>query len=101
MIYAGEMAVGAILLEDLEEEPCCYHLHELLIDGKYQRKGFGIQAVTLLLSRLKLERKYPRVEAAVHEEKWGAIRLFEKAGFRMTSYIDSAAPWNRSMVYEL
>ena len=31
-IYADEALVGLLLVEDLAEEPACYHLHELLID---------------------------------------------------------------------
>ena len=35
-VYDGCRMVGLALMEDLDEEPACYHLSELLIDEKEQ-----------------------------------------------------------------
>ena len=98
-IYAGETMVGLLLVEDLNEEPCCYHLHELLIDKKYQNKGFGSKAIKLLLSQLAEERKFPRVEVCVHSKNTMAISFYKANGFKLNDYIDEDSPWNRMYTY--
>lgn len=100
-IYADETLVGLLLVEDLNEEPVCYHLHELLVDTLHQGKGYGTQAMVLLLAQLRLEGRFPVVEVCVHGRNAAAIAFFERNGFCMSDYIDPAAPWNRSMVRSL
>ncbi|MDI9498918.1 MAG: GNAT family N-acetyltransferase [Bacillota bacterium] len=98
-IYADGEMVGLMLVEELVEEPSCYHLHEFLIDQKHQHKGYGSLAVEMLLGALGRERKFPRVELCVHKDNENAIALYEKAGFVKSTYIDEACPWNLIYVY--
>ena len=64
-VYDGCRMVGLALMEDLDEEPACYHLSELLIDEKEQGKGYGQAALALLLTQCRREGKYRRVEVCV------------------------------------
>lgn len=98
-IYAGETMVGLIMVEDLDEEPSCYHLHELLIDKKYQNKGYGSETIKLLIPQQKEEGKFPRIEVCVHKDNRPAISFYEKNGFVFNPYIDEDAPWNRMYTY--
>ncbi len=91
-ICQGETPVGMVLVYDLEEEPACYHLCEFFIDAKEQGKGYGLQALRLILALCRRERKFPMVEVCVKKADTAAIRLYEKVGFRDTGFVDPDAP---------
>lgn len=100
-IYAGATMVGLALIHDMEEEPACYHLGQLLIHGPEQGKGYGQQALKLLLSACWREGKFPRVEVCVKKKDAAAIHVYEKAGFRDTGYVDPKTPDSLCMVFKL
>lgn len=91
-IYEDQRIVGLALLENLEDEPACYHLSELMIHGPEQGKGYGSQALALLLDHCRRERTYPTVEVCVKQADAAAIHVYEKAGFRNTGFTDPDAP---------
>ena len=77
---------------DLEDEPACYDLQQFLIDERYQGKGLGSEALSLLLSSLEKERRFDCVEVCVNKSNTPALRLFQKAGFSDTGYTDPELP---------
>lgn len=91
-IAADETIVGIALVKDLDEEPACYDLQQFMIDRRYQGKGFGTEALRRILSELEKERKYDCVEVCVKKDDAAALRVYEKAGFVDTGYIDDDAP---------
>ncbi len=96
----GESPVGLALVKDLDEEPACYDLQQFMIDGRYQDRGFGTEALRLILAELAEERKYPCVEVCVKSENSAALRLFEKLGFRDSGYIDPDVPDCMNLMYD-
>ncbi len=92
-------AVGLLLVKDLDEEPACYDLQQLMIDGEYQGRGYGARALGLLLAELARERKYPCVEVCVKREDAPALRLYEKLGFEDSGYIDPEVPDSLNLIY--
>ena len=100
-ICAQDKLVGLLLVEDLAQEPVCYHLHELLVDRRHQGQGYGSRAMQLLMEELRREGKFPRVEVCVHRQNTNAIEFFQRNGFVLTDYIDPDHAWDRSMVYTL
>ena len=100
-IYSGAKMVGLAMIHDLEEEPACYHLCEFMVDACEQGKGYGRQALDLILSECRREDKFPRVEVCVKRENSAAIHVYEKAGFRNTGYQDPDAPDSLCMAYEI
>ncbi len=100
-IYEARHMVGLALLHDLEEEPACYHLMELLVHEQEQRKGYGSAALHLILAHCRREGKFSRVEVCVQKCNTAAIHIYEKAGFRDTGYIDSDTPDCLILAYEL
>ena len=91
-IADDDTMIGVALVKDLDEAPACYDLQQLLIDRRYQGKGYGTLALRLLLSDLAVERKYDCVEVCVKKSNAAALRVFEKAGFFDTGYTDGDAP---------
>lgn len=64
-------------------------LDRLLIDKKYQGKGYGKQAVVSLLDRLHTEYQSNTVYLSVYENNPHAIRLYQQIGFRFNGEYDS------------
>ena len=91
-IADGDTLIGLALVRDLDEEPACYDLQQFMIDRRYQGRGYGTAALRMLLSELEKERKYDCVEVCVKKDDAAALRVYEKAGFTDTGYIDEDAP---------
>ncbi len=98
-ILDGETAVGLALVKDLDEEPACYDLQQFMIDEHFQGRGFGSEALRLILAELAQERKYDCVEVCVKKDDAAALHLYEKAGFIDTGYVDDDAPDCRNLMH--
>ena len=94
-----ENIVGILLVRDLDEEPACYELQQLLIDYRFQNKGYGQQALRLIIHQLKREGKYDCIELCVKMSDASAIHTYEKVGFTDSGYIDPEVPDSYNMVY--
>lgn len=100
-IYDDEQVIGLAMIHDMVEEPACYHLCELLIDADHQNKGYGYQALQLILSHCRRERRFNRVEVCVKKANTAAIHVYEKAGFIDSGYQDPVMPDSLCMVLDL
>jgi len=91
--------VGIALVKDLDEEPACYDLQQFMIDRRFQHKGYGTEALRLILSQLGKERKYTNVEVCVDKRNTAALHMYGKLGFSDTGYIDESCPDCLNLVY--
>lgn len=91
--------IGIALVKDLDEEPACYDLQQFMIDKRFQNKGFGTEALKLIISKLQDEGKYNCVEVCINKSNTAALRLFEKIGFKDTGYVDSNTPDCLNLMY--
>ena len=98
-IADGDTLVGLALVKDLDEEPACYDLQQFMIDSRWQGRGFGSEALGLILAELAAERKYGCVEVCVKRDDIAALHVYEKAGFVDTGYIDDDAPDCLNLIY--
>lgn len=99
---AGDgQVVGVALVKDMDEEPACYDLQQFMIDSRFQNKGYGTEALRLILSLLSEEGKYGQVEVCVNKDDAAAIRVYEKVGFEDTGYIDESVPDCLNLMYDL
>ena len=100
-VYAFEydgVIVGLALVREFTEEPLGYDLQQFMIDQRYQSKGFGSQALLLVLDELRKENHYDHVEVCVKKADAEAIRLYEKHGFADSGYVDEDAPDSINMI---
>ncbi|MDO5139422.1 MAG: GNAT family N-acetyltransferase [Oscillospiraceae bacterium] len=100
-VYAIEndgTVIGAALVREFTEEPLGYDLQQFMIDQRYQGKGYGSQALTLILDELREEGHFDHVEVCVKKEDTAAIRLYEKHGFRDSGYADPDTPDSVNMI---
>ena len=93
--------IGVALVRDLDEEPACYDLQQFMIDQRFQNKGYGTQALKEIIEQLQAEGKYDCVEVCVKRADAPALRVYEKAGFVDTGYIDDGAPDCLNLMYYL
>ena len=87
-IYDGETPVGFVMLA-LEHDKNEYYLWRLMIDQRYQGKGYGKAAMKLVVAFLKT---MPQVEelltSYVPNGELGANHFYESIGFIDTGRID-------------
>ncbi len=98
-IADDDTVIGVALVKDLDEEPACYDLQQFMIDRRYQGRGFGTEALRMILAELEKERKYDCVEVCVKREDKAALRVYEKTGFTDTGYVDEDAPGSLNLMY--
>ena len=90
--------IGAALVREFTEEPLGYDLQQFMIDQRYQGRGYGSAALGLILEELRKEKHYDHVEVCVKKEDTAAIRMYEKAGFTDSGYIDEDVPDSLNMI---
>lgn len=100
-ICDGEQVIGVALVRNMDEEPACYELQQFMIDRRFQNKGYGTEALGLILSVLSKERKYSRVEVCVNMNDAAALWVYKKVGFEDTGYIDENVPDCYNLMYNL
>lgn len=91
-VYAQDQIVGLMLLQDLNEEPACYHLSEFMIDQMHQGRGYGQKALALLLRHCCREHRFENVEVCVNKNASAARHVYEKLGFTDTRFVDPGTP---------
>lgn len=82
-IYADETAVGFVMIYDNPDEHE-YFLWRFLIDSKYQRFGFGKQAIQLLVDHVRTRPNAAELLVSYVPEKDGPGPFYQKLGFEAT-----------------
>lgn len=93
--------VGVALVRDFTDEPINYDLQQFMIDRRFQNKGYGTEALQLILNFLKQEGRYNSVEVCVNREDSMALHVYEKVGFVDSGYIDDDLPDCVNLIYHL
>lgn len=91
-IADDEQIVGVALVKDMDEYPACYDLQQFMIDKRFQNKGYGTEALRLILLRLQEEGRYADVEVCVNKADTPALKMYEKLDFSDTGYVDESVP---------
>ena len=80
VIYDNETPVGMVLYHD-EDSLDAYIFSEILIDERFQGKGYGTAATKLVLDRMKEDGRYHKVVLCYIEGNDAAKKLYESFGF--------------------
>jgi diamine N-acetyltransferase len=88
-IYAGEEPVGFVMLSfDMPpgnpEQPWRYFLWRLLIDARYQRRGYGRAAMALVIDVVRRSRGGTDLFTSVHPGESGPAPFYQSLGFEST-----------------
>lgn len=83
MIYADGIAVGFTMFAfepDYEDSDDRYWLWRFMIDEKYQRRGYGKEALKLIIAYFK-ENGATNIRLSTKESNVAAIHLYKSFGF--------------------
>lgn len=86
-IYADKAAVGFIMLED-DPINLSYSLWRLMIDTRFQKRGFGKWAVELVLEYVKTRPKAQFLLTSCVSGEGSPIAFYKKIGFILTGEMD-------------
>ena len=103
-VYAFDnegVIVGMALVREFTDAPLGYDLQQFMIDGRYQNRGYGSEALGLVLDALRKEKHYDHVELCVKKADAEAIRLYKKHGFTDSGYVDEDLPDSLNMICSL
>ncbi|MGD8822801.1 MAG: GNAT family N-acetyltransferase [Anaerolineales bacterium] len=85
-IYAGDEPVGFLMLyDDVEEQE--YFLWRLMIAGPHQGKGFGKQAIELLLDYVRTRPGATSLLTSYVPDERGPGEFYRRLGFKPTGEI--------------
>lgn len=82
-IYAGETAIGYVLLSDDDTKPR-YYLWRFMIDHRYQRKGFGGQAMALIHDYVRSRPGGDRIYLSYVPIQGGPESFYKSLGYEDT-----------------
>lgn len=86
-IYADDTPVGFIMLDDQPEKPE-YYLWRLMIDERYQGRGYGRRALELLIEYVKTRPDATELLTSIHEAEGDPGGFYRKLGFEFTGEYD-------------
>lgn len=89
IILVGRSQIEEHEIEVLQQYQYAYRLMGFFIDEKYQQKGIGKKALSLVLDKIN---KYPDAKSSpltleVHKDNLTAIKLYENFGFINTEIL--------------
>ncbi|MCG8569005.1 MAG: GNAT family N-acetyltransferase [Spirochaetes bacterium] len=86
-IYANDQPVGFIMLDDNEKKPE-YFLWRLMIDARFQGKGYAKQAVLQLIDYVKTRPNGNQLYVSYVPGTGGPEKFYQKLGFKATGEWD-------------
>jgi len=87
-IYAGERAVGFAMLEIDTDKPE-YYLWRFMVDVHHQRKGYGKQAMELLIAHVKTLPKATEFLLSYVPAEGSPRKFYHKLGFEDTGKVEN------------
>ena len=79
-IYADDDPVGFVMIDD-QPEKSEYFLWRFMLDTRYQRMGFGRQAMALIIEHVKSRPNATVFLTSIHQAEGGPQKFYEKLGF--------------------
>jgi len=99
-IYSADIVVG-FLMYGLAENDENYWLHIMMIDDKYQGRGYAKEAFQKILSIIKKDTNVHKVLLAVSKNNLNAIKIYEKSGFKFNGQKLEDVDWALKIYREL
>ena len=86
-IAADGVPVGFVMLYDDPEEPACF-LWRFMIDGRFQGKGYGARAMTLLIEHVRTRPGASELKTSWVTGEGSPEGFYRRLGFEPTGEID-------------
>src|SRR4029453_8344277 len=85
-VYAGDDLVGFVMLHDSANGPG-YMLWRLMIDARFQGKGFGRQVVHQVIDHVRTRPGASELKVGAHRGEGGPGPFYESLGFVATGEV--------------
>jgi diamine N-acetyltransferase len=85
-VYDNDIMVG-FLMYCIDEDDGEYWIYRMMVDEKYQSKGYGKQMMEKLLGLIQQDRTHNKIFLGVHKESIKAVKLYERFGFSFTGQV--------------
>ncbi|MCL2519745.1 MAG: GNAT family N-acetyltransferase [Spirochaetaceae bacterium] len=82
-IYNNEVLVG-FLMHEIDSDNNNHYICRLMVDKKYQAKGYGKQAMEVIIKKLQEDKSRNKIVISAEPDNSVAIKLYEKLGFKLT-----------------
>ena len=79
-LYAENRPVGFVMYA-LDEDDHEYWIYRLMIDKRYQRRGYGREAMRMLIERIQADENHRVIYISFEPENLPAQTLYESFGF--------------------
>ena len=85
-VYANEIMVGFVMY-CIDEDDGEYWIYRMMIDEKYQSKGYGKKTLEKLLEIIKQDNSRNKIFLGVHRDSVYAVKLYKSFGFDFNGQI--------------
>jgi diamine N-acetyltransferase len=82
-IYADEIPVGFVMYRLLPGTDIAW-IQRIMIDARYQTKGYGQMAMEAVISRIRQQDSGREIRLSYHPDNTAAAHLYKRLGFRPT-----------------
>jgi diamine N-acetyltransferase len=79
-VYDDDLMVGFVMY-CIDEDDGEYWIYRMMIDKRYQSKGYGKKAMSKLLEIIKEDKTHNRIFLGVHKESTYAVKLYRSLWF--------------------
>jgi diamine N-acetyltransferase len=86
-IYADDVPVGFVMLEDRPDESR-YHLWRFMVDRRFQGRGYGARALDALMAHVRTRPGASELRLSCVPGDGGPGPFYEKLGFSYTGEVD-------------
>jgi diamine N-acetyltransferase len=83
VIYDDEIIIGFLMYNNYPESITNdkYWIRVIIIDRKYQKKGYGKIAMEKIIDEIKKDKKHNKINLCVERDNKIALNLYKKLGF--------------------
>lgn len=86
IVYDNDLMVG-FLMYCIDEDDDEYWIYRMMIDQKYQSKGYGHKTLKKLLEKIKSDTSRNKIYLGVHLESVAAVKLYKSHGFEFDGQV--------------
>jgi diamine N-acetyltransferase len=79
-VYDNDLMIGFVMY-CIDEDDGEYWIYRMMIDKKFQSRGYGKKALAKLLEIIMEDKTHNRIFLGVHKESTYAVKLYRSFGF--------------------
>jgi len=86
IVYNDDLMIGFVMY-CIDEDDSEYWIYRMMIDKKYQSKGYGNKTLDMLIQLIKKDTTRNKIYLGVHKESLAAVKLYQNFGFEFDGQV--------------